>query len=382
VYKRQEFDRAINILGIFEGVGLVVSVIGILGTVLAVGAGALGFRGLDKARSEVEETRKEIRRELDKARAEIEDDIRQGRDALEGVQREVAQSVRDQRERAEKATLALSFQTLGERQYRAKDFSGAAETYKRALELDPNNLMTHYRLGYVYTQSGSLEEAQHSLLRALDIQPDFAPAVAALGYVYRRLGDRLPLGRERDKTYNEAERLLLKALEMSPNLVDEDGESWSGSLGGLYRRRGQIEQAIAAYEDAARVTPQSSYAFSNLALLYLNQGSRDKMIRTYQRVEILAAHERQAELENYWAYADLLTSRLALGKVREAEETLVTVLDGAPRESSHYFSTLLDTLYRLVGALGEENASHVKHAIAVIEGHIAAQTRSEETSEA
>lgn len=366
---KEAFDRAINILGIFEGVGLVVSVMGILGTILAVAAGVIGFRGLSEARAEVEQSRQNIEQELADARQQFEADIRQGRDELESVRLRLEQSVREQRDSVIQSNVAMSFTALGERQYRSKDFSGAIDTYQRALELDPNNLITHYRLGYVFTQSGQLDQAQPHLKRALELEPNFPPALAALGYVYRRIGEKMPPGMEREKMINQAEKLLLDALDISPKLVDEDSESWWGSLGGLYRRRNQIDEAISAYERAAEVTPQSSYAFSNLALLYMQKQNRDAMIKTYRRVEQLAYHEVQAEVDNYWAYADLLTSRLALGKVKEAEETLTSVLDVAPPESPFFFDSLLDTLRRLLVALGDDQTGHVRRTIDIIEGY-------------
>src|SRR5690606_30924131 len=133
----------------------------------------------------------------------------------------------------EQATLALALLPLGERQYRAQDLKGAADTYLRALALDDDNPLIHYRLGYVYVQSGQLEEAEYHLNRALEIDPQFWLAMAALGYVYRRIGDKLPPGLERDQTLNKAEAYLLDALRQSPKLVDDDSESWWGSLGGL-----------------------------------------------------------------------------------------------------------------------------------------------------
>jgi tetratricopeptide (TPR) repeat protein len=154
--------------------------------------------------------------------------------------------------------------------------------------------------------------------------------------------------------------------------VDEDGESWWGSLGGLYRRRGQIDQAIYAYEQAGKVTPHSSYPFSNLALLYMQKHDRGEMLRTYKRVERLARGETQAEVDNYWAYADLFTSNLALGKLEQAEEALISVLDIAPTDSDYTLNLLIETLERLQAALGgSESAAHIDDYIERIREHIA-----------
>src|SRR5690606_40897737 len=84
----------------------------------------------------------------------------------------------------------------------------------------------------------------------------FAPALANLGYVLRRRADQLPADdMNRGRLMAEAELKLREALNLAPKLVDEDGESWWGSLGGLHRRRGQLDDAIEAYKLAQQVTP-------------------------------------------------------------------------------------------------------------------------------
>jgi tetratricopeptide (TPR) repeat protein len=371
-----KFDEATNFLNIFEAIGLIVAVLSGLITVLAVVGGVVGFRGLGAAQAELETTRKRVESELVLSRERFDSEMKQRREELELIRQQLEAGAAQQREMAAKANLAQSFLTLGERQYRSQDFEGSLDTYRQALELDPTNLITHYRLGYVYTQSGKLEQAEHHLTRALEIQKNFPPALAAIGYVYRRIGEKMPQDIEREKTLNKAEHHLLDALSISPKLVDDDDESWWGSLGGLYRRRNQIDEAIQAYEKAGEVTPKSSYAFSNLALLYVSKKDKEAMMRTYQRVEQLAWGEVQADVDNYWAYADLLTARLALGKVDQAEEVFNSVLEIAPADSPYVFESLLDTLQRLRAALGEENSAHMEPFIAGIQAHLPQQNGS------
>ena len=354
-----QLDTANDLLGLFQNV---TAISGVLIPLLAVVAGIVGVNRLNSAQKELEESRERFEREMREKQAEFEI-----------VRKELVQSADKQRENSARSNLALSLLTLGERQYRSQDFAGALDTYRRALELDPTSLITHYRLGYVYTQSGNLEQAQHHLTRALEIENNFAPALAALGYVYRRIGEKMPQGIERDKTLNKAESLLLEGLSISPKLVDDDDESWWGSLGGLYRRRNQVDEAIHAYEHAGEITPKSSYAFSNLALLYVQKNDKEAMLRAYQRVEQLAWGEVQADVDNYWAYADLLTARLALGKEKEAEEVLNSVLEIAPADSPYVFESLLDTLHRLQAALGEEDSAHMKSFIDRIQARVNAK---------
>lgn len=355
---------ASRFLGIFEAISVAIA--------LAAGAfGVVGVARLFAAQSALTDARQRILEELEDLRKHFEAEISERERDLKALEEMLVNTLDVQRKTAAQSTLALSLLPLGERQYRAQDYHGAADTYKRALTMDTINPLIYYRLGYVYVQSGQLEDAEAHLMKALEIDPEFALARAALGYVYRRMADKLPQGVEHDLMMNKGENYLLESLQAQPRLVDEDSESWWGSLGGLYRRRGQIDQAIYAYEQAAKVTPHSSYPFSNLALLYMQKHDRNEMLRTYKRVERLARGEAQAEVDNYWAYADLLTSSLALGKLEQADEALISVMDIAPTDSDYTLKLLIETLERLTEALGgKEAAPHVQEYIGRIRENI------------
>lgn len=338
---------AYDLFGLFEGITAIIG----LAIPLIIGVGGfIGFRRILEAEKRLDEVRTRFEGEMSRREQDLND-----------LQKRLVLLGEEQRQRSARATLAQALLPIGERQYKAQDYTGAIGTYQRALELDPENPTTHYRLGYVYVQSGMLDKAQEHLKKALTIDEKFAPALASLGYVYRRIGEKMNESMERSSLLNDAERNLLEALKISPRLVDDDGESWWGSLGGLYRRRGQVDQAIHAYEQASVVTPQSSYPFSNLALLYAQKRNKEGMMRTYKRVEQLAAGEVQADVDNYWAYSDLLTSRLALGKLNDAEETLQSVFDTRPQDSPYVLDMLIDTLQRLVDGLGGPEAPDTQH---------------------
>jgi tetratricopeptide (TPR) repeat protein len=366
--------HAADMLGIFESVGLIVAVLDILITVLAVVGGFVGLSRLASAQSELAAARERFVQEFSEMRDRYESLVAEKEAELNQMRQQLERN-------ADQANLALSLLSVGESQYKSQDFAGAIDIYERALQLDADNPIIHYRLGYVYTQSGGLEQARQSLTRALEIEPDFPPALAALGYVYRRIGEKMSAGIERDMMLNQAESKLLDALNRSPKLVDEDGESWWGSLGGLYRRRGQTEEAIEAYRQAAKVTPKSSYAFSNLALLYMQQNNRDAMTEMYRRVEQLAGGEAQADVDNYWAYADLITSKLALSKFHEVDTVLASVFQTVPPDSPYALELLVDTLGRLAAVSPTETASRIQQVIERIQAHIAATKQTAEPTQ-
>jgi tetratricopeptide (TPR) repeat protein len=416
--------NAFNLLGLFEAIGIAVTLIGAGFSAVIAFAG----RNVQRASKEIEKTREATKQEIEDTRKEVSVQLEQSRrlqelittlegkltaatmefrrdstgmktdvqDALDKLEREVAQnraefarlreelraSAEAQAARTTRALMGQSLQSLADRQYRETDFKGAIETYNRALDQDASNPITHYQLAYVYVHSDVLDKAAEHLHRALQLDPNLAQAIAALGYVYRRQAERLPMGHQRLELFNQAEAQLLRALGIDPRLIDQDGESWWGSLGGLYRRQKQHEQAIHAYKEAAEVTPRSSYPFSNLALLYAKTSDREAMLKAFEQVEQLAGVEARAESNNYWAYSDLFTAQLALNKVEEADKSLNYVFYLMPTGTTYPLRLLLETLQDLMQTLGGVQAApHVQAYITRIEAFLDDHTNSTITAE-
>jgi len=353
-------DFAFNLLGLFEAFSVILAII-------AAALSYVGFNRVFQAADELANTRQEVATQLENLKKQFDEEVEKQRKDADDLQERLEQSAEERRITTERALLAQAYIPLGERQYKAQDYAGSVSTYQQSLDLDPNNPVIHYRLGYVYTQQGDLDKARHHYERALSLADNFAPAMAGLGYVVRRQGEKLKDGIERKETMNKAEQLLLKAMELSPKLVDDDGESWWGILGGLYKRRGQIDDAIFAYKQATIVTPQSSYGFGNLALLYMQKNQRDEMLETYAEVEKLSSAEAAADVNNYWGHADLVVSRYALGKAELAVDVLERAIQIAPLESPYMLDGLQGTLEDLAKVLEEGKIPAIKQAIQTIQ---------------
>ncbi len=178
-----DVNHAFNLLGLLEAFGFVVSIVG--------GAAAVvGVTRFVSAQQDLQEARERFEDEIEKSSKRLEEENEQRETQFTMLRESLERSTGD-------ATLALSFLPLGESQYKSGDFSGALDVYHRALDLDPDNPIINYRLGYVYTHSGRLEEAERYLQQALEIEPDFAPALATLGYVYRRRSEKMEQGIDR-----------------------------------------------------------------------------------------------------------------------------------------------------------------------------------------
>lgn len=380
----QAVDLAFNLLGIFEALSLAITIGGVVLT-------AFGLTRFTTARNELEEARRLVEKELEEARNRFESAIVEREQEIKEMRVELTEAAEMERQRTSGALLANALIPLGERQYRTSDYQGALNTYMRARELDPNNPVINQRIGYVYAQSGELEAAKKHYEFAIQREHDFAPALAGLGYVYRRFGedaakialDNMPEEErtqkliQRDQLLNESEDLLLQALKLSPKLVDDDGESYWGILGGLYKRRGQIDQAIEAYQKVIEVTPQSSYGYVNLALLYQKKNERNLAIKTYEMVEQIASKEAEAEAGNFWGYSDLISSSFAIGKHEQAQQALPIAMSIAPIDSPYMLQGLTDTLRDLVDFLDSERVPPINEAIKILEAEMKSRQKSD-----
>jgi len=235
----------------------------------------------------------------------------------------------------------LSLLVLAEQQVRAHNIETAIRTLQDAYKLDADNHAANYLLGYLYTTRKEFDKAIERLHHALEQDPNFTPALAALGLAMRRKGDSLHSQGQfaaRDQLWAQAETKLLEALSQDPRLTDADGESYYGTLGGLYRRQGRYDQAIQAYEKAHAITPNSSYPIANLATLHIHQGHAEQSTRFFHRVLKTAELQLDDDPRDVWTRADYAQAKLVLGYPDEALEQIKMILDQKPER------TVLDTV--------------------------------------
>ncbi len=126
-------------------------------------------------------------------------------------------------------------------------FVQAADLYRQALEFEPDNPLTHYRLGWALASVNRFEEATASYLRALELAPGFAEAHNQLGIAYGRL--------------------------MKPGL------------------------AVKHFRLACEAKPDMLLAHNNLATALANLSRFDEAVEALERCEELAATSGRADLQ-------------------------------------------------------------------------------------
>ncbi len=267
----------------------------IVGAVLVILIVTLAFRsGLQSFR--------QARRDLAQARLRIADMRANLKTNTDQVHRQAEQAIR-----------SLSATQLGQQQLELSNVRGAIQMYEKAFALDPNNRATHYFLGELYIQERQFDAGIGHLQALFASDFNYAPAEAALGLALYLQGDQVNQPTERALLYVQAEERLLQALQADSTAMNLGGTSVQAMLGGLYKRQGRIDQAIARYEAARNSTPQSTTPIANLAVLYFMKGNWQAARPYFEQIKRSSAETLIQNPRDQGAHADHLKAAVALG---------------------------------------------------------------------
>ncbi len=150
------------------------------------------------------------------------------------------------------------------------DFSGAAESFARAIEYDSTFALAHYRLGYVeWWTRGQPDETRRHIRYALD-NLDRIPQKER--FLVRAIQVSL------DKGF-EAQLPVLKEMRA---LYPDDKEMLFG-LGDAEFHSNQYDSAAVHFEAALRVDPNMDRALQHLTWTYMRLDREDDAIKTAER---------------------------------------------------------------------------------------------------
>lgn len=250
-------------------------------------------------------------------------------------------------------------------EYLNGNLEGTLEIYEQALSRASDQVKPQVCVQMAYVlckpKEPDLDRADELLQEALALRADFPQALATRGLVQSLMARKAPDVREANRLRIKAVGALEEALNAEPYMRDMDNESWWGTLGGVHKRADNLPEAIRAYDQAVKVTPQSSYPRSNLALLYMMSNQPDLMKRTYRVVERLARTKVQQNFSDYWTHTDLLVADLAQGKYDGAEADEQDFFDIIPGEVAQtVVGGYIDTMQRLAAVLTPDEATHIQ----------------------
>jgi tetratricopeptide (TPR) repeat protein len=181
--------------------------------------------------------------------------------------------------------LSLALDRLG-------DGAGETQELVRAVRLDPRLAVAHNQLGLLALNAGRQAEAERELKAAIEINPKFAEALNNLGVLdtqrgkdseaatlfqqaaeydpsYSRAFINLGLTLARHGQFAEAEKQIRGALQANPS----DASAY-GALGMVEAKLGRGDDAIASFRKAIDLDPQSSEAHLNLGIALVDRFDR------------------------------------------------------------------------------------------------------------
>jgi hypothetical protein len=300
---------------------------------LALGATAyFGFRNSQEMRKELEDEVNEAKQQSKDLQAQLDGKMKEadqhmsdlsrrmqeldglenrflrGLERIDGFDAKIIQTQTD--------VLSISGELIrAQQELNLSNYISAHQTALRILKLDPNNLQALYIAGWLELQyiPGSLDDGVQRLREVLRLQPDWPDAQAALGVGLRRKAKKSSENARRD-LFNESNGYLLQALGQNHGLLDLNRESFWGPMAGNARDAGDIERAIAYYEEALKVTPGSSYPWGNLAGLYLEQKRPETTIlKTFESTLQSAQMELSFNPRDYYNMMDIAMAATMLG---------------------------------------------------------------------
>lgn len=164
------------------------------------------------------------------------------------------------------------------------DLEAALEHSRQALSIEPDRPNYQFAVGSQLYQLGRTEEAIDYLRRAADARLLHYPAQYTLGQALMRLGQE-----------TEAEHYLARA-DSSRQLMDQitaaqgaassnpkDVKSWT-RLGELFRRAGERNRAIQAFNMAASIEPRNLSVQHNMAEMMLAEGKTEQAVKRFQAI--------------------------------------------------------------------------------------------------
>jgi tetratricopeptide (TPR) repeat protein len=158
-----------------------------------------------------------------------------------------------------------SYQRAGIVSLKADDPKLAEQGYRKALELNPQNVGAHVDLAYILFNRGQTAEGLAHVNEALRLDPNHVEARFNLG-----------LGMLREEKPAEAARCFERVIQLKPDYAQAHFQ-----LGLLLAKQNKPQEAIDHLSLAAQLKPDDGRAHFNLAVLLAGQGRLDDAIAHY-----------------------------------------------------------------------------------------------------
>ncbi|MGA8617291.1 MAG: tetratricopeptide repeat protein [Candidatus Sulfotelmatobacter sp.] len=168
---------------------------------------------------------------------------------------------------SDKESAIVRFNEKASEYLSAGNAKAAAESYGKALQLNPRDAKLRYNLSLAFDRMGDFASERKELARAVALDPNLAVAQNQLGLLAYRSGQQA-----------EAEQRFKKTLAIDPKFSEAQS-----NLGVLYSQQGKNAEAAALFQQAIKNDPKYTKAYINFGLLMAQHGmfaEAEKQFRT------------------------------------------------------------------------------------------------------
>ena len=243
---------------------------------------------------------KEMEAQLAKVNAELAELKEKYKTATEAEKQEINREMK----RNEDEFTAVQWNEKGMERYNRKDYQGAIEYFRKAIELDPKYAAPWNNMGGAYGELGDHNKEIEYCRKAIELDPKDAYPWNNMGHAYGELGD-----------YNKEIECYRKAIELDSKFANP----WN-NMGSAYGELGDHNKAIECYRKAIERDPKDGAPWNNMGSAYNDLGDYNKAIE-YHRKAIELDPKDAAPWNNMgFAYNELGNYNMAIECYRKAIE--------------------------------------------------------------
>ncbi len=163
-------------------------------------------------------------------------------------------------------------------------YNEAVKNYNEAIERDKNNAYFALDLATIYINSGEMAKAAELAMKYALIYPDFATPYSYLGYINMLMARQFAGQQESAKYIAEAKKYY--ELAVSGKQWFRDLMSMSSTYSNLaiiYFNEGNREKALDTFKKAVTEWPRYKEGYMNLGILYETMGQKENAVEAYRR---------------------------------------------------------------------------------------------------
>jgi len=186
-------------------------------------------------------------------------------------------------------------------------FTAAIRSYRKAIELQPENHEAHNNLGIALQSHGELDAAIECYQQAFTINPNYAEAYNNLGTSLRKKGE-----------LKAAVKNFKKAIEIKPEVAE-----FHNNIGGVLEEMGDLQAAMNSYRRIIEISPASAEPYFKIGNVHKKAGNSDAAVDSYKEA---------LEINPFLAHAhnNLGTTLAENGDLQEAIDSYRQALKADP----------------------------------------------------